>query len=250
MFLFGLIYDTRFDSSTHQTTSTIQNCFGWKKGEFKWFMAKNNNARVIKNNLWRRRIGFYIFFDNNLLIFLRVAKGIKNHKFMCSIGFLSFSPGRRDCLMSEDLFLFPCRVYVVCLIVTHTLKGNHKIRGCFAWNRRRITSPARNYNLIDHKRLRGNFNVSLCNSWLALAVIIRNEFVPLALWCLIYDWLLKRQQSFMFVSIFDGFARKCIKMSHKLSDFTGNCTLEVGNDISLSWTSSIGRTREWDFLMQ
>lgn len=116
----------------------------------------------------------------------------------------------------------------------------------FCMNQRRITSPARNYNLIDHKRLRGNFNVSLCNSRLALAVIIWNEFVPLALWCLIYDWLLKRQQSFMFVSIFDGFARKCIKMSHKLSDFTGNCTLGVGNDISLSWISSIALSRDRD----
>lgn len=109
--------------------------FWMKKGEFKWFMAKNNNARVIKNNLWRRRIGFYIFFDNNLLIFLRVAKGIKNHKFMCSIGFLSFSPGRRDCLMSEDLSLFPYSC--VCLwasdILTNTLKENHKSRECFAW---------------------------------------------------------------------------------------------------------------------
>lgn len=51
-------------------------------------MAKNNNARVIKNNLWRRRIGFHIF-DNNSLIF-EGSKGIKNHKFMCSIGFSSF----------------------------------------------------------------------------------------------------------------------------------------------------------------
>lgn len=48
-------------------------------------MSKNNNIRVIKSNLWCKRIGYKVrerdIFINNLLIFLREGS-INNHEFL------------------------------------------------------------------------------------------------------------------------------------------------------------------------
>lgn len=72
----------------------------------------------------------------------------------------------------------------------------------------------RNYNLVDHRGV-----ILMCN-WL-LSYQMNSFHSHLDFWFMIDG---KKKFYVRFLTLF---ARKCIKMSHKLPDFTGNCTLGI-----------------------